>query len=432
MKRILTHLLSCEPAAHILLIAESISERILAAGIAASLLIAVILLLRFLLRKYRRSCSYHLWGSLGLLCVLFTVPGSVCDAAAKLMHRLTGEIFSGDTLMQIEKWSQSASPAQLSDIPSAAVSSAQSSDIMPSASASPAEGAVPFSDVELLSALFTLIWLLGVVILTILTIRSFLRVSKSIRFAVKTDEPDVRESDQIPGAFVRGLFRARIYLPASTDPKYRKYILLHERYHMRRKDNFALLFARILVILFWYHPLMWLAQEKMRQDMEISCDEKVISGLKREDMRITPLLFSPAAQNVTQDLPLSRETAGLFWSLRIRAIVSEKKTRFFLPAAAAAVCLITAFFVFLFFSITSVSMTDGVQTNIDADADTVYSENRIFPAGDNDSVPETAEKESAMTVQQDTADAPSSGHSPERRKQHPAVRGTILRFFLTV
>lgn len=103
MKRILTHLLSCEPAAHILLIAESISERILAAGIAASLLIAVILLLRFLLRKYRRSCSYHLWGSLGLLCVLFTVPGSVCDAAAKLMHRLTGEIFSGDILMQIEK-----------------------------------------------------------------------------------------------------------------------------------------------------------------------------------------------------------------------------------------------------------------------------------------------------------------------------------------
>ncbi len=425
MKRILTHLLSCEPAAHILLIAESISERILAAGIAASLLIAVILLLRFLLRKYRRSCSYHLWGSLGLLCVLFTVPGSVCDAAAKLMHRLTGEIFSGDTLMQIEKWSQSASPAQLSDIPSAAVSSAQSSDIMPSASASPAEGAVPFSDVELLSALFTLIWLLGGVILTVLTIRSFLRVSKSIRFAVKTDEPDVRESDQIPGAFVRGLFRARIYLPASTDPKYRKYILLHERYHMRRKDNFALLFARILVILFWYHPLMWLAQEKMRQDMEISCDEKVISGLKREDIAdYAAALLACGTERHTGFAAFTGNRRSVL-SLRIRAIVSEKKTRFFLPAAAAAVCLITAFFVFLFFSITSVSMTDGVQTNIDADADTVYSENRIFPAGDNDSVPETAEKESAMTVQQDTADAPSSGHSPEREN---STRQSAERF----
>lgn len=431
MKRILTHLLSCEPAAHILLIAESISERILAAGIAASLLIAVILLLRFLLRKYRRSCSYHLWGSLGLLCVLFTVPGSVCDAAAKLMHRLTGEIFSGDTLMQIEKWRQSASPAQPPDmIPSSAassVSSAQSSDIMLSASASPAEGAVPFSDVELLSALVTLIWLLGVVILTILTIRSFLRVSKSIRFAVKTDEPDVRESDQIPGAFVRGLFRARIYLPASTDPKYRKYILLHERYHMRRKDNFALLFARILVILFWYHPLMWLAQEKMRQDMEISCDEKVISGLKREDIAdYAAALLACGTERHTGFAAFTGNRRSVL-SLRIRAIVSEKKTRFFLPAAAAAVCLITAFFVFLFFSITSVSMTNGVQTNIDADADTVYSENRIFPAGDNDSVPETAEKEIAMTDQQDPADAPSSGHSPERENstRQPAERFSV-------
>ena len=70
-------------------------------------------------------------------------------------------------------------------------------------------------------------------------------------------------------------------------------------------------------------------------------------------------------------------------------------------------------------------MTDGVQTNIDADADTVYSENRIFPAGDNDSVPETAEKESAMTVQQDTADAPSSGHSPEREN---STRQSAERF----
>ena len=86
MKRILTHLLSCEPAAHILLIAESISERILAAGIAASLLIAVILLLRFLLRNYRRSYSYCLWSSLGLMCCLAAIPGSVFRTAEKLVH----------------------------------------------------------------------------------------------------------------------------------------------------------------------------------------------------------------------------------------------------------------------------------------------------------------------------------------------------------
>ena len=60
MERILINLLSHEPAARILEIAESIFGRILAAGIAISLLIAVIPLLRFLLRNYRRSYSYCL------------------------------------------------------------------------------------------------------------------------------------------------------------------------------------------------------------------------------------------------------------------------------------------------------------------------------------------------------------------------------------
>ena len=225
-----------------------------------------------------------------------------------------------------------------------------------------------------LPAIFFLIWLTGVFFLTILAIRAALKVRCSVRFAVKTDEPDVWESDQIQGPFVRGLFRARIYLPSSANPEHRRYILLHERYHIHRKDNFILLLAQILVILLWFHPLIWLARELMRRDMEISCDEKATAGLEKESIAdySAALLACGAGQYTAFAASMGNRKSIL--SLRIKAVMTEKKKSFFVPAAAAAVCLAGTACCFLLFSGAAVSVTGNVQ--YDAAADTAYPENR--------------------------------------------------------
>lgn len=395
MERILINLLSHEPAARILEIAESIFGRILAAGIAISLLIAVILLLRFLLRNYRRSYSYCLWSSLGLMCCLAAVPGSVFRTAEKLVHRLTGDIPSGDIPMQIETWGHSVShfftPAHISEMSlSSSVSSesgthmaavsgqtpdiisdTQAPDVMPDPAGIPAADTVLLSDTEFLFALFTLIWLVGVVILTALTIRSSLRVGRSVRFAVRTEEPDVWTSDQIQGTFVRGVFRARIYLPVSTDPKHRKYILLHERYHIRRRDNLALFSAQLLAVLFWFHPLIWLARELMRRDMEISCDEKAVTGLSREKLADYSEALLACGTGRHTAIAASMGSRRSVLTLRIKAVLTEKKKNLLPFLAAVFLCLVTVTICFPIISGSSdasaASLSDGTATAETAD-----------------------------------------------------------------
>ena len=71
-------------------------------------------------------------------------------------------------------------------------------------------------------------------------------------------------------------------MPFRLAEKERQFVLMHERYHIKRKDYLVKRAAFMLVIVHWFNPLVWLAFCLMSADMEISCDEKVISKLSME------------------------------------------------------------------------------------------------------------------------------------------------------
>ena len=59
-------------------------------------------------------------------------------------------------------------------------------------------------------------------------------------------------------------------------------MLLHELQHNRYKDNlsnYVILLARII---YWFHPLVWLAMKAMRNDREIACDTAVLNMLDKD------------------------------------------------------------------------------------------------------------------------------------------------------
>ena len=51
----------------------------------------------------------------------------------------------------------------------------------------------------------------------------------------------------------------------------------HERHHLHRKDHLVKLFSYLLLCLHWFNPLCWIAYFEMGKDMEMSCDEYVLS-----------------------------------------------------------------------------------------------------------------------------------------------------------
>ena len=97
--------------------------------------------------------------------------------------------------------------------------------------------------------------------------------------------PEVRlTSDKQTGPYTVGFFRNIIVLP-DTDyhEKDLKYILKHELVHCADKDTqLKVLFVAINAV-HWFNPLVWFMKALIDQDMELECDEKVLSVASKEE-----------------------------------------------------------------------------------------------------------------------------------------------------
>ncbi len=131
------------------------------------------------------------------------------------------------------------------------------------------------------------IWIAGIVGLLGYSMVHYYQLKKNLVGAVPCEESeDVYFSDYITTAFVIGSFYPKIYLPSALSEKEKKYILMHEKKHIQRKDPFIKSAAFMALCIHWFHPLVWLAFFEMTKDMEKSCDEAVLNklgeGIKRE------------------------------------------------------------------------------------------------------------------------------------------------------
>lgn len=124
----------------------------------------------------------------------------------------------------------------------------------------------------------TIVWASGLVIMLLYSVVSYLRLKKKVSTATRV-EGNVFETDAITSPFVFGLIRPRIYLPVGLSEEQRRFVLLHERTHVRRLDYLVKPVAFIALGIHWFNPLMWVMFCLMSQDMEMICDESAIKEL---------------------------------------------------------------------------------------------------------------------------------------------------------
>jgi internalin A len=96
--------------------------------------------------------------------------------------------------------------------------------------------------------------------------------------------PKVWLLDDIAQPFIWGLLRGSVYLPADfagfSDADQRRSILAHELSHIARFDAGINLLQVLTQAAYWFHPLVWWANRKTRQEREKCCDEMVLAHLQ--------------------------------------------------------------------------------------------------------------------------------------------------------
>ncbi len=165
------------------------------------------------------------------------------------------------------------------------------------------------------------IWLVGVLAMALLVIKSVSRLNAIKKSALPLQNETIRMlyhnclrelniKRKIPvysTAFLKspvivGLFNPRIYLPIHLISDFHvhaeghkgmpkgyfhaadmRYMLLHELQHYRHKDALAGFFMNFFGVLYWCNPCVWYALKEMRNEREVACDTSVLNLLDESD-----------------------------------------------------------------------------------------------------------------------------------------------------
>lgn len=292
-------------------------------SLTAGWLVLAVLVLRLLLRRAPKWSFCLLWAlvALRLVCpfsfesALSLVP-SAQPLPQDILYTAAPEIQSG-----IPSLNSAVNPV-LQDILAPS----------PTASANPT---------QIWSFLLSRIWLAGAAFLLLYALVSTLLLKRRLSTATLLDG-NVKQSERVTSPFVLGLFRPVIYLPYRIPERDLDYVLAHERAHIRRLDHWWKLLGFVLLAVYWFHPLMWVAYVLFCRDMEGACDEKVIRDLSKDERRgySTALLNCSIRRRPVAPCPLAFGEAGV--KSRVKAVMGYKKPAFWVVVIALAACIIAA------------------------------------------------------------------------------------------
>lgn len=212
------------------------------------------------------------------------------------------------------------------------------------------------------------IWLLGILGMMILIIKSSLRLHILEKSALPVQSQKVHRLYQhclnelkihanipicstafLKSPMITGILKPCIYLPIHLISDYNessmRYMLLHELQHYKHRDALAGFLMDLAGVLYWFNPLVWYALREMRNDRELACDISVLKMLEEsayEDYGNTLINF---AEKVSlSPFPFTAGLGGNRNQLkqRIINIASYKKPTFMKKLKSVTAFILTA------------------------------------------------------------------------------------------
>lgn len=324
---------------------EAVFLKLLTVSINVSWLVFAVMILRILFRRAPKSIRCMLWAFVAIRLIFPFSPESEWSLIPDMEFMLSGilqtettppETFHSGTV-QTEANVIETNVMETNAVETTRSETARTEPVLPDS------WDVPLLNVPLLNNTFrvllsaaSILWLPGFFLFLVYALISFLLIRKRTEEAVYL-KSRIWICDRIPSAFILGMIRPRIYLPSSIDEEDIPYVILHENAHLKRLDHIWKPLAFLLLSVYWFNPVMWIACILFCRDMELACDEKVIreSGSKIKKPYSLALINCSAPRRRIAPCPLSFGETGV--KTRIREILSYKKPSLRLTLAALIV-----------------------------------------------------------------------------------------------
>ncbi|MBL6460598.1 MAG: BlaR1 family beta-lactam sensor/signal transducer [Blautia sp.] len=308
-----------------------------------------------LLKKYLSATTqYHLWFLLFLLLAVPFFPvqihGSQLFSWLHFFQTDSGLNSGTDTLSKLTSNTQNNLLNQVNDF-SVSISSRFSGG---------------------LNTILFLIWIMGVMIMSVLTLHSLNYVRSIKRSALPLQNQQVKTiyydclkelkiSHQVPvysTAFLKspvliGIIHPRIYIPihliSELNPDDMRFMLLHELQHYRHKDTLIGFLMVISNILYWFNPFVWYALKEIHCDRELACDSAVLQMISTDEYQAYGMTLINFAEKLSSfSSPVAVGMSGNFRQMKRRILniaIFRKETLYQKMRALIIYLVISAVFI---------------------------------------------------------------------------------------
>ncbi|MBR1853523.1 MAG: hypothetical protein IJ794_10365 [Lachnospiraceae bacterium] len=188
--------------------------------------------------------------------------------------------------------------------------------------------AAGLSPLQIMITFASALWLVGVAGMLFYALVSYVLLRKRVR-AKAIDTP-----------FILGFFRPQIYLPDRLPLEEAEYVLAHEQNHIRRGDHIWKPLGFLLLSVYWFQPLAWIAYALFSKDMEYACDEMTTKDRDRtwRANYCQALLNCSAKQKHIAACPVAFGEVAV--KDRVKSVLNYKRPAFWILCAGIVACFV--------------------------------------------------------------------------------------------
>ena len=236
---------------------------------------------------------------------------------------------------------------------------------------------------------FFILWLSGVLLLSIRMLVNMTRMNREIKRNSTQPSSSTQEFLNLCRNELRISRKIKLYLlPGITTPaltigiipkivlpsdihdrlsdKQLELAIKHELMHYKRRDYLIVMLLRVLEVIYWFNPIVWLMSRHVSLDMESACDSMVVKNLNNQQKKAYALCLvrlSSHGRSLQSALGLVFGNNQKIVEKRIRGVFvkGQRKRNMIVAAGILAVVLFIGGFTTIFLPIIKTEIKEGNQ-----------------------------------------------------------------------